>query len=190
MNQLDEERKDGELLRSWEDKASSQEDHLAQWQKSAFRAALEKLQAEHGTPDTVMRMGEAFGRGLHAQRFKEKSSEWTLKEWVQEIQEGISAPLGTEFTFTKVSNDVVATFMNRNPLACSSEERTAKALFNFGVMRGLLRSAFPDGELVVDSMKNDRHLEFIFKAHASAKDKLECGRAIHAFHFLKKEDGV
>jgi hypothetical protein len=174
---------------SWEDMPSEQE-QLTDWQQSAFHAALEKLQSGHGNPDSVMRMGEAFGRGLFAQRIKEKAQDWTMKEWLMEIEKDVCGPLGTEFTFTKISHDVATTFMNRNPLAQTSQERTAESLFNIGVMRGLFLSAFPHGELVINELKNKDQPEFIFKTNASAKDKLEREKVIRAFTFLKKEDGV
>jgi hypothetical protein len=142
---------------SWEDTSTLREE-IAEWQQSAFHAALEKLQTEHGTPDTVMRMGEAFGRGLYAERIKEKPSEWTMKEWIDEIQKDVCAPLGTEFTFTKISPDLATTFVNRNPL--------------------------------MKKLKDDHQPEFIFKTHASAKDKLERERTIRTFTILNKEDGA
>ena len=188
MSQSDMRKKDNRHS-SWED-LPSQKEQLTNWQESAFHAALEKLQTAHGNLDSVMRTGEAFGRGLFAQQIKDKSPEWTIKEWVQEIEKDVCEPLGTEFTFTKISHDVATTFMNRNPLAQTSQERTAASLFNFGVMRGLFLSAFPQGELVINELKNKDQPEFIFKTHASAKDKLERERVIRTFTFLKKEDGV
>lgn len=176
-------------IASWED-IDPVRQGITEWQGSAFHAALETLQAEHGTPDTVMRMGEAFGRGLYAQRIKEKSSEWSMKEWIDEIQKDVYTPLGTEFTFTKISHDLATTFMNRNPLMQKSQERTAASLFNFGVMRGLFLSAFPKGELLVNMLKDEHQPEFIFKTHASAKDKLERERTIRTFTLLKTEDGA
>jgi hypothetical protein len=174
---------------SWEQRISEKRP-IGEWQDSAFHAALEKLQAEHGHPDTVMRMGEAFGRGLFAQQIKDKTPDWTIKQWIEEIQKDVYRPLGTEFTFTKVSQDVATTFMKRNPLAQTANEQTAASLFHFGVMRGLFLSAFPKGELLINIMRNDDQPEFIFKMHASAKDKLERQRIIHALTFLKKEDGA
>jgi len=92
-------------------------------------------------------MGEAFGRGLFAQRIKDKSPDWTIKQWLQQTEKDVWGPLGSEFTFTKISPDVATTFMSRNPLAQASSEQSAAALFNFGVMRGLFLSAFPHGNL-------------------------------------------
>jgi len=174
---------------SWED-ILTQKQQLTKWQDSAFHAALEKFQAEHRNPDIVMRMGEAFGRGLFARQIKDKSPEWTIREWIKEIQNDVWKPLGTEFTFTKISQDMATTFINRNPVVPPSQEHTAASLFNFGVMRGLFLSAFPKGELLVNVMKNEHQPELIFKTHASARDKLERERAIRAFTFLKKEDGT
>jgi hypothetical protein len=188
MSELDIRKKDNVHV-SWEE-MSSEKEQLTDWQHSAFTAALEKLQTEHQNPDSVMRMGEAFGRGLFAQRIKDKAPDWTMKEWFQEIEKDVWGPLGTEFTFTKISHDVVTTFINRNPLAHSSQEQSAVSLFNFGVMRGLFLSAFPQGELVMNEVKNKEHPELIFKTNASAKDKLERERVIRALTFLKKEDGV
>ena len=176
-------------IASWEDTAPAGQG-ISEWQESAFHAALEKLQAEHGTSDTVMRMGEAFGRGLYAQHIREKPSEWTISEWIDEIQRDVCKPLGTEFTFTKISHDVATTFINRNPLLQKSKEQTAASLFNFGVVRGLFLSAFPKGELLVNILKDELAPEFIFKTHASAKDKLERERTIRAFTLLNKNDGA
>lgn len=188
MSQLDIRKKEN-IHRSWED-ISSQKEQLSSWQDSAFHAAVEQLQTEHGNPDSVMRMGEAFGRGLFAQRIKDKSPDWTMKEWLQEIENDVCKPLGTEFTFTKISQDVATTFMNRNPLAQNTQDRAAALLFNFGVMRGLFLSAFPQGELIINEMKNKETPDFIFKINASAKDRLEHKRLVRSFTFLKKEDGA
>jgi hypothetical protein len=188
MNQSEISKKE-DVHSSWED-VSSQKEQLTNWQESAFHAALDTLHTGHGNPDSVMRMGEAFGRGLYAQRIKDKSPDWTIKEWLQEIEKDVCKPLGTEFTFTKISHDVATTFMNRNPLTQTSQEHTAASLFNFGVMRGLFLSAFPKGELLINEMKNEDQPEFIFKTNASAKDKLERERVIRALTFLKKEDGA
>src|SRR5512136_1890643 len=141
MNESEIKRKE-HMQSSWEDVPAAKEP-LASWQQSAFQAALDQLKTGHGTPDSVMRIGEAFGRGLFAERIKEKSPDWTMKQWFEEIEKDVCGPLGTEFTFTKVSPDVATTFMNRNPLTQASQDQTAASLFHFGVMRGLFRSAFP-----------------------------------------------
>ena len=174
----------------WEDHISHEAKQLMQWQDSAFQAALEKLQKHHGSPDTVMRMGEAFGRGVYAQQIKEKSPNQSIPEWVDEIQKDICTPLGTEFTFTKISHDIATTFVNRNPLAHRPEERTAAELFHFGVMRGLFLSAFPNGELLINVLDKNEKPEFIFKTFASAKDRLERENILRTLMVLNKKDGA
>jgi len=137
-----------------------------------------------------MQTGEAFGRGLYAQKVKEKSLDWTINDWFQEIEKDVLKPLGTEFTFTKISHDVASTFMNRNPLTQKSTERKVESLFNFGVMRGLFLSAFPKGELLMHETPAIPQPEFILKAHASAKDRFERERIVQRFNILKKDDGA
>ncbi len=181
-----EEKKKQHVPSSWED-ALTEHESLSDWRRSAFTAAMEKLGERHSDPDSVMRMGEAFGRGLFAQRIKDKSPQWTMKEWLSELEKDVWGPLGTEFTFTKVSPDVATTFLNRNPLA-NREEQSVSALFTFGVMRGLFLSAFPQGELLIGELNNN-HPEVIFKTAASAKDKLGREQVIRALTMMKKEDG-
>jgi hypothetical protein len=182
-----ENRKKENVPSCWEDSFPEKEP-LKDWQHIAFTAALEKLQQEHGNMDSVMRMGEAFGRGLFAERIKGKAPDWTIQEWLQEIEKDVWGPLGTEFTFTKISHDVATTFLNRNPLSNSTQEQTAASLFHIGVMRGLFLSAFPQGELVLSEINTKDHPEFIFKTIASAKDKLGREQVIRALTFLKKEN--
>jgi hypothetical protein len=188
MDEPDTQKKQTERF-SWEDDVP-EEDHIVDWRDSAFHAAVEKLSGEHGNADSIMRTGEAFGRGLYAQRVKEKSPDWDIKEWLREMEKDVFIPLGTEFTFTKISHDVATTFMNRDPLLHLSQDSAVASLFNFGVMRGLFLSAFPKGELLMNETKVVRQPEFILKTHASAKDRFEAERIIHGFNLLKKENGV
>jgi hypothetical protein len=174
---------------SWEEDLS-EEEPIAKWRDSAFHAALEKLQSEHGNTETVIQTGEAFGRGLYACRVKEKSLDWTIKEWREILEEDVCKPLGTEFTFTKISHDVATTFMNRDPLKQIHKESTVASLFNYGFMRGLFLSAFPKGELLIKGSETADQPEFIFKTHASAKDKFERERVKRVFTTLKKDDGA
>jgi len=174
---------------SWEE-GLSEEEQIAKWRDSAFHAAVEKLQSEHGNTETVIRTGEAFGRGLYARRIKDKSPDWTIKGWQETIEEDVFKPLGTEFTFTKISHDVATTFMNRDPLKQMHKESTVASLFNYGLMRGLFLSAFPTGELLINETKTADQPEFIFKTHASVKDRFERERVKRVFTTLKKDDGA
>jgi hypothetical protein len=175
---------------SWED-ITPEEKQISSWYDSAFHAALDKLEQDHrNAADTIMRLGEAFGRGLYTQRLKEKSPQWTIKDWVGELQKDVYKPLGSEFIFTKISPDVATTFKARNPLIQLPQEHAAATLFDFGVMRGLFLSAFPKGELLLNKEKTVDHPGFIFKAYASARDKCERERVIRLFTFLKKDNGA
>jgi hypothetical protein len=174
---------------SWEEDYPEME-QIAKWKDSAFHAALEKLQEEHGNTETVIRTGEAFGRGLYACRVKEKSPDLTINGWREVIEKDVFKSLGTEFTFTKISQDVATTFMNRDPLKQMHKESTVASLFNYGVMRGLFLSAFPKGELVINGSETADQPEFIFKIHASAKDRFERERVKRVFTTLKKDDGA
>jgi hypothetical protein len=174
---------------SWED-IIAEDKQIADWRDSAFQAAVEKLQREHGNADVVMRTGEAFGRGLFAQLVKEKTSDWTIQDWFAEIEKDVFKPIGTEFTFTKISHDVATTFIQRDPRTHLSKDSSIISLFNFGVMRGLFLSAFPKGELLMNETEAIHRPEFVLKTHASAKDRFEAERIIHGFNILKKEDGV
>jgi hypothetical protein len=174
---------------SWVEEFSEPE-QIKKWRDSAFQTALEKFRYGHGNPETVMRTGEAFGRGLFTQAVHEKSLDWTIQKWLQMTEEDVLKPLGTEFTFTKISPDAMTTFMDRNPLNKVSKESTIASLFMYGVIRGLFLSAFPKGELLLNEANIGGSSEFIFKAHASIKDKGERERVKRAFAALKKDYGT
>jgi len=174
---------------SWDEDVSDNE-QLTEWCDSAFHAALEKFHDSHGDVETLMRTGEAFGRGLFAQKIQQKTSDWTIGEWLQMTEEDVFKPLGTEFTFTKISQDAATIFMDRDPLNKVSKESTVASLFMYGVMRGLFQSAFPKGELLLNETRKCDSSEFIFKAHASLKDQRERERVKRMFTVLKKDYGT
>jgi hypothetical protein len=188
MEQLATEKKPNTDI-SWQEDLS-EEEQIAKWRDSAFHTMLEKLQVEHGNTETVIRTGEAFGRGLYACRVKEKPLGWTIKGGLETIEEDVFKPLGTEFTFTKSSQDVATTFINRDPLKQMHKESTIASLFNYGVMHGLFLSAFPKGELLVNGSEIADQPEFICKTHASAKDRFERERVKRVFTASKKDNGT
>lgn len=174
---------------SWEEKTSNFE-QIMKWRESAFRAAVQKLQETQGDTETVMQTGEAFGRSLFTQQLKKQSEEWTIKKWVELTEEDVFKPLGTEFMFTRISEDGATTFLNRDPLQQFSNEKVAASLFTYGVMRGLFLSAFPSGELLFHDPSTTDAPEFIFKTHASAKDRFERERVKRVFSSSKTDDGA
>jgi len=161
---------------------------IAKWKDSAFHVVVEKLQENHGDAETVLRTGEAFGRGLYSQQLKEQSPVWTLEKWLELSEDDVFRPLDTEFTFTKISDDAAMTFLNRNPLKFKSKENAVEPLFTYGVMRGLFLSAFPDGELLFEDKETADHKKIIFKTHASVKDRFERERVKRLFTSLKPDD--
>ena len=174
---------------SWEDTVK-EEERLRRWRESAFSVAMEKLKASHGNLETVMRTGEAFGRGLYSRQLKEQISPWTMQHWLERATEDVLKPLGAEFTFTKISDDVATTFLERDPLNRQSKENTVASLFTYGVMRGLFLSAFPSGELLVHEKQTTEKQEFVFKTHASLHDKFERERVKRTFSSLETLDGA
>jgi hypothetical protein len=174
---------------SWEE-TEREEEQIRKWKESAFSVAVEKLRTSHGNPETVMRTGEAFGRGLFSQHLKERSSQWTMQQWLERTKEDVLKPLGTEFTFTKISDDVATTFLDRDPLKNHSKESTITSLFTYGVMRGLFLSAFPKGELLLHETRMVEESEFVFKTHASLNDKFERERVKRTFSSLETDDGA
>ncbi len=171
---------------SWEDEVSDVE-QMRRWQESAFQAALMKLRETHGNAETVMRTGEAFGRGLFSQKMQDKTHAWTIGEWSEKAEERVLAPLRTEFSFTRMSPDTATLFIERNPLAKDTQERTVASLFMYGVMRGLFQSAFPDGELLCNGVSLGDSSEFLLKAHASLGDRAERERVKRLFTVGRKD---
>ena len=172
----------------WEEKYINTE-QITKWRDSAFQTALDKLQETHGNAESVMRTGEAFGRGLFAQQLQKRSPEWTIDKWLQATDEEVFKPLGTEFTFTDISHDAAKILMKRDPLRNLFKERSATTLFTYGAMRGLFLSAFPKGELLVGEQKTPDQqtaMELILKTQASATDKFERDRVKQLFTLLEK----
>jgi hypothetical protein len=174
---------------SWEETVSPEE-QMIKWRDNAFHAAMEKLRETHGNTETVLQTGEAFGRGLFSQQLQERSPHWTMNKWLEKTKQDVLKPLGSEFTFTKLSDDTATTFLNRDPLIHRSKESTVASLFTYGVMRGLFLSAFPKGELLLHEPSGTDQQEFIFKTHASANDRFERERIKRVLSSLKTDDGA
>jgi hypothetical protein len=170
---------------SWEDEVDDVE-QMRRWHESAFHTALEKLRESNGNAETVIRTGEAFGRGLFSEKMQEKSHPWTVGEWLEKAEENVLAPLRTEFTFTKRSPDAASLFIERDPLAHQTKENTVASLFMYGVMRGLFQSAFPEGELLCKGAFLSDSSEFILKTHASQSDRSERERVKRLFTIVRK----
>jgi len=148
---------------------------LLKRRETAFNVAKGKLADSSGNIETVMQTAEAFGRGLFSDFIKKKSDVWTMKKWVKPAVENVFNPMGTAATFTKITEDEAKSLIFRCRLHEESNEPHMASLFTYGFLRGMLLSAFPDGELLMGSAmaQGAPMIEFTFKANAIDKDRLE-----------------
>lgn len=124
---------------SWEEDLS-EEEKIGKWRDNISYTVLEKLQAEHGNINTIIQTNESFSGKLCARRGIEKSLECIVKGRQEIIEEDAVKPLGIEFTFTKISQDVEKTFINRDPFKQMYKVGTATSFFK----RGQYLRAFPE----------------------------------------------
>ena len=167
--------KDTKSLTKLETNSNDNKIDLAKRIDKAFNIALGKFLDSNGKIETVMQTGEAFGRGLFADIISEKPKEWTMKQWIDETVENIISPIGNDFSFIEISEDKAISVMNKSVLHEKSDETIIASLFTYGFIRGLLKSAFPKGELVLqDQFSRDlTNTTFIFKTKSYSRDKFE-----------------
>jgi len=141
----------------------------------AFNVAKGKLIDSGGKIETVMQTAEAFGRGLFEDFIKKESEYWTMEKWVKPVVENIFNPMGTAVNFTKLTDMEARSLVFRWPLREESSEADMASLFTYGFLRGMFLSAFPDGEILMESAmtKDSPMIEFTFKIEATYEDRLE-----------------
>lgn len=162
-------------------------DQLQAWRETAFTAALQKYKANHDNIETILQTGEAFGRAIHSAHLT-RTDEWNLDDWCTEASR-LLAPLGDAFSVTHAQSDVVATFLRRNPLTHQHHNDPLDALFTYGTLRGLFRSAFPDGELVLTRpTTTDTPASLYFKLHPSSLDRLTRERVKESISVMNRHD--
>ena len=152
--------------------------------ETAFNIAKEKLTNEPDKIETAMQIAEAFGRGLFEEFINNKNSEeWTMEKWVKPIVGNIFNPMGTTATFTKITEDEAKSLIFRCQLHENSKEPHIASLFTYGFLRGLLLSAFPDGEILMGSSmaQGAPMIEFTYKTNATEEDRLERKRIKEVF---------
>jgi hypothetical protein len=164
-------------------------DYLIQWRDTAFQAAITKLTESGGKAESVLQTGEAFGRGLFSEIIQNKPQDWTLDQWLDTTINTIMKPIGTTMQIQEIGEDFVKTQLIQCPLHEQTNEFNIVGLFNYGFIRGLLRSAFPQGELLMASTIATKTplTEFIFKANATYQDRNERER-IKQFYKTRKLD--
>jgi len=136
-----------------------------------------------GNVETVMQTEEAVVRGLSGEYRKKKSDGWTIKKWIKPAVENIFNPMGIAATFTKITEDEAKSLIFRCQLHEESNEPQVASVFTYGFLRGMLLSAFPNGELIMGSTmaQGAPMIEFTFKANASDKDRFERERIKNFF---------
>lgn len=150
----------------------------------AFNVAKGKTVDSGGKIETAMQTAEAFGRGLFEEFIKKESREWTISDWVKPVVKNIFNPMGTGATFTKISDDEAKSFIFRYiQKEDDIDDPKFASLFNYGFLRGMLLSAFPEGELIMQSsmVQGAQVDEFIFKANAIDEDRAERERIKKSF---------
>jgi hypothetical protein len=159
---------------------------LREWRDSAFTAAMEKFHHNHDNIEAILQTGEAFGRAVHSAHLN-RTREWPLDEWCTEVSH-LLAPLGDSFAITGARHDVVATFLRRNPLASHPHDVSLDALFTYATLRGLFRSAFPGGEVVLDEGTPEHPGALFFKLHPSSLDRLTRERVKDTITVMYRHD--
>ena len=154
----------------------------------AFDVALGKLLETNGNLETLMQLSEAFGRGLFADYIKDNTGNWSIEEWIDETVEKILVPLGNTLEFSELTSSEVKTRLTKCLLSEKTNEPQVASLFTYGFMRGMLLSAFPKGELLMNNLQDGGHSipHFTFKTKALYRDKGERERVKTSFKSTKK----
>jgi len=157
-------------------------DTILKRREQAFHIAMGKLK-EHNNPETVMQTAEAFGRGLFSDFIQEKPTRWTMEEWIKPVVEKIFNPMGTAATFTKITEEEAKSVVFRCPIQQKSKEACSHCSFSYGFVRGLFRSAFPNGEVVMGNIMVDGApmCEFTFKTNPTDEYDMERERVKQLF---------
>lgn len=162
--------------------------HISSRIHTAFDVALAKLVQSCGSVEHVIQTGEAFGRGLFTEFVSEKPMQWTMKRWVQATMDKVFCPLGDFFEVSTLSDEEAFSVMKKPVLHQRTDESHTALLFTYGFLRGMLLSAFPDGELLFDGSVQGvfSDVGFRFKMNASYVDRFERERVKGLFVTTKK----
>jgi len=142
----------------------------------ALNIAKGKIEDTGGKIETAIQTAEAFGRGLFEEFIRKESKEWTMDQWIEPVVKKIFNPMGTAATFTEITEDEAKSFVFRYTL---NEDESAdpylSSLFTYGFLRGVLLSAFPNGDVIMKSSMADGAQvdEFTFKAKITDEDRFE-----------------
>ncbi len=155
---------------------------LLERREKAYQIAMGKL-AETQKIETVMQTAEAFGRGLHAEFLQKQEQFLSVDEWITEVVNHIFNPMGTAATFTHITDDQAKAAIFKCPVADDIHATCNHCPFSYGFVRGLFKSAFPTGEILMGKVIADGApmCEFTFKRFPTEDDLRERERIKNKF---------
>ncbi len=159
-------------------------EELLKRREIAFQVTQGKLKDSGGKIETAIQTAEAFGRGLFAEFINGKADYRTMDKWVTPVVEHILNPLGTGATFTNITEHEATSRIFRCPLHEHAEDPHLASLFTYGFLRGMLLSAFPQGELLMKSSMahGSPTLDFTFKTSPNSTERGERERVKYLHH--------
>ena len=176
----------------WVTRPNLTEKDLLEERIKAYSTVLKAIEEDKDV-DTIMQIAEDFGKTLFEKRIKERPEKWTIKNWLEPVVKNIFNPMGAAATFTKITDEEARSVIFRCPVYEQIEKNNISCLFSYGFARGLLKSAFPKGELIMGkTMGNGASLcEFVFKAEATDEDRDKAEKIKQKFkglHSLEQSD--
>ena len=161
---------------------------ITRWRNTAFNVALNKLITSNGNLETIMQTGEAFGRGLFSQLIIEKPHNWTMHHWTEHVTQKILTHLGQDINIHSLSDSQATLSIHNCSLSDITDEPHVATLFIYSTIRGLLKSTYPEGEVILKStMTHGAPItELILKANAIPKDQHSREEAKHIFTTTQK----
>lgn len=183
-------------------KIASSEDHMV-WltqpkeleellkrREVAFEVAQGKLNDSGGKIETAIQTAEAFGRGIFAEFINNNADYPTMNTWLTPVVEHVLNPLGTGAIFTSITEQEATSRIFRCSLHENARDPHMASLFTYGFLRGLLLSAFPQGELLMKSSMahGSPTLDFTFKTRSNSTERGERERVkqLHYHHGNQK----
>ena len=99
-----------------------------------------------------------------------------MDQWVKPVVKNIFNPMGTAATFTDITEEEAKSFVFRyKENDYDSADPYLSSLFTYGFLRGMLLSAFPEGDILIHSSMADGSQadEFTFKIKVNEEEKHE-----------------
>jgi len=176
---------------TWISQPTSVNQDLLKRRDKAFKIAMDKFE-ETNKIETVMQTAEAFGRGLYSDLIEEKNNVISLEDWIQPVVQNIINPMGTAAAFTDISENEVKSVIFKCPVSENLGESCNHCPFSYGFVRGLFKSAFPQGEVLMGQViaNGAPMCEFIFKKHPEENDLAERERIKKKFIKSRKKHGT